>query len=70
MNSYLNYYQVPLTLKKNLAKFNDWEDINNKEVKFAVTLGTVHEQMAKDFLNVSTKHLKARLAVEFIKKRE
>ena len=48
-NSYLNYYQVPLTLKKNLAKFNDWEDINNKEVKFAVTLGTVQEQMAKDF---------------------
>ena len=33
-NSYLNYYQVPLTLKKNLDKFSDWEDINNTNVKF------------------------------------
>ena len=48
-DSYLNYYQVPLTLKKNLDKFSDWEDINKKNVKFAVTLGTVQEQMAKDF---------------------
>ena len=48
-NSYLNYYQVPLTLKKNLSKFRDWDDINNEDVKFAVTLGTVQEQMAKDF---------------------
>ena len=48
-DSYLNYYQVPLTLKKNLDKFSDWEDINKQNVKFAVTLGTVQEQMAKDF---------------------
>tara|TARA_B100000686_G_C16776754_1_gene968985 strand:+ start:1413 stop:2192 length:780 start_codon:yes stop_codon:yes gene_type:complete len=47
--SYLNYYQVPLTLKKNLDKFSDWEDINKQNVKFAVTLGTVQEQMAEDF---------------------
>ena len=48
-DSYLNYYQVPLTLKKNLNKFSDWEDINKKNVRLAVTLGTVQEQMAKDF---------------------
>ena len=48
-DSYLNVYQVPLTLKKNLNKFSDWEDINKSEVKLAVTLGTVQEQMAKDF---------------------
>ena len=48
-NSYLNYYQVPLTLKKNLDKFSDWEDINKPGIKFAVTLGTVQEQMAKEF---------------------
>ena len=40
---------MPLTLKKNLNKFSDWEDINKQDVKFAVTLGTVQEQMAEDF---------------------
>ena len=48
-SSYLNYHQVPLTLKKNLNKFSDWTDINKPNVKFAVTLGTVQEQMAKEF---------------------
>ena len=48
-DSYLNYYQVPLTLKKNLLKFNDWEDLNSENINFAVTLGTVQEQMAKEF---------------------
>jgi len=47
--SFLNYYQVPLTLKKNLSKFSDWDDLNKSNIKFAVTLGTVQEQMAKEF---------------------
>ena len=48
-DSYLNYYQVPLTHINNLNKFNDWDDINKENIKFAVTLGTVQEQMAKEF---------------------
>ncbi|MBI28799.1 MAG: cyclohexadienyl dehydratase [Pelagibacteraceae bacterium] len=47
-DSYLNYYQVPLTLKKNLSKFKNWKDLNNSQINFAVTLGTVQEQMAKE----------------------
>ena len=48
-DSYLNYYQVPLTLKTNLYKFKDWEDLNDENINFAVTLGTVQEEMAKEF---------------------
>ena len=46
-NSYFKLATVPLTLKKNLSKFQDWEDLNTKEVKMAVTLGTTQEQYAK-----------------------
>ena len=38
---------VPLTLKKNLQKFQSWDDINQEGVKVAVTLGTTQEQQAK-----------------------
>jgi len=47
-----SYYQVttvPLTLKKNLAQFKDWEDIDKPSVTVAVTLGTSQEQQAKKF---------------------
>lgn len=47
-----SYYQVgtvPLTLKRNLNRFNDWEDINKPEVIVAVTLGTSQEQQVKKF---------------------
>ena len=47
-----SYYQVstvPLTLKKNLAKFRDWEDIDKASVTVAVTLGTSQEQQVKKF---------------------
>jgi len=47
-----SYYQVstvPLTLKKNVARFQDWEDIDNPEVTVAVTLGTSQEQQVKKF---------------------
>ncbi len=47
-----SYYQVstvPLTLKKNLERFQDWEDINKPSVTVSVTLGTSHEQQVKKF---------------------
>ncbi len=47
-NSYFKLATVPLTLKKNLNKFNSWSDINKNDVKVAVTLGTTQEQQAKD----------------------
>ena len=47
-NSYFKLATVPLTLKKNLSKFQNWEDINRIGVKVAVTLGTTQEQQAKE----------------------
>lgn len=47
-----SYYQVstvPLTLKPNLARFSDWEDIDQPDVTVAVTLGTSQEQQVKQF---------------------
>ncbi len=46
-DSYFKLATVPLTLKKNLSKFQNWEDINKSGVKVAVTLGTTQEQQAK-----------------------
>ena len=46
-NSYFKLATVPLTLKKNLNKFQNWEDINKDGVKVAVTLGTTQEIQAK-----------------------
>ena len=46
-----SYYQVttvPLTLKKNLAPFKDWEDIDKPSVTVAVILGTSQEQQVKN----------------------
>ena len=40
-NSFFKLATVPLTLKKNLSKFQDWNDLNKSEVIVAVTLGTV-----------------------------
>lgn len=47
-----SYYQistVPMTLKKNLGRFKDWEDINQPGVTVAVTLGTSQEQQVRKF---------------------
>ncbi len=47
-----SYYQVstvPLTLKDNLDRFKDWEDIDKPTVTVAVTLGTSQEQQVKQF---------------------
>ena len=53
-NSYFKLATVPLTLKKNLSKFQSWEDINKKGVKVAVTLGTTQEQQAKQIFPKAT----------------
>ncbi len=58
-----SYYQVstvPLTLKSNLDKFQDWEDIDKPEVTVAVTLGTSQEQQVKQFFpNAKIKSIEA-----------
>ena len=47
-HSYFKLATVPLTLKENLHKYQTWNDINNEEVKVAVTLGTTQEQQARE----------------------
>tara|TARA_Y100000590_G_scaffold59729_1_gene63403 strand:- start:8670 stop:9446 length:777 start_codon:yes stop_codon:yes gene_type:complete len=46
-DSYFKLATVPLTLKKNIERFQSWEDINQENIKVAVTLGTTQEQQAK-----------------------
>ena len=53
-DSYFTYATVPLVSKKNLSKFKDWKDLNKKNIKIAVTLGTVQEKMAKEFFPKAT----------------
>jgi len=51
-----SYYQistVPMTLKKNLGQFQDWEDIDKPSVTVAVTLGTSQEQQVKKFFPIA-----------------
>lgn len=52
--SYFTYSTLPLVNKKNLSKFKNWEDLNKKNIKIAVTLGTVQEKMAKEFFPKAT----------------
>ena len=47
-----SYYQVrtvPITLRRNLTRFRDWDDINQADVTVATTLGTSHEQQVRRF---------------------
>ena len=53
-NSYFKLATVPLALKKNMSQFTSWEDINQKNVKVAVTLGTTQEQQAKQLFPNAT----------------
>ncbi len=46
---YFELATVPLTLKKNAGRFKDWPDLDKPEVTVAATLGTVQEQMVKQF---------------------
>jgi cyclohexadienyl dehydratase len=47
--SYFSLATVPLTLKKNEGKFNDWADLDNASVTVAATLGTTQEKQVKQF---------------------
>jgi cyclohexadienyl dehydratase len=46
---YVYFGTVPLTLKKNLERFNGWDSINQDGIKVAVTLGTVFDQQAREY---------------------
>ncbi|MTI16232.1 transporter substrate-binding domain-containing protein [Rhodobacteraceae bacterium RKSG542] len=48
-DSYFALVTVPLTLKKNEGKFNDWADLDKPEVTVAATLGTTQEKQVKAF---------------------
>jgi cyclohexadienyl dehydratase len=51
---YNTYYMVGLALKEKADKFKSWDDVNKKEVKVAVTLGTNFEGIAREVLPHST----------------
>ena len=48
-NSYFSLATVPLVLKKNGARFNDWTDLDKASVTVAATLGTTQEKQVKQF---------------------
>lgn len=47
--TYFQVGTVPLTLRKNVGRINNWDAINQPDVKVAVTLGTSQEQQVKRF---------------------
>jgi cyclohexadienyl dehydratase len=51
---YNTYYMVGLALKERADKFKSWDDVNKKEVRVAVTLGTNFEGIAREVLPHST----------------
>ena len=48
-DSYFALNTVPLTLKKNADRFQDWDDLDKEDVTVAATLGTTQEQQVKEF---------------------
>ncbi len=56
-DSYIEVATVPLTLKKNLARFKDWSDLNKAGVTVAATLGTVQEKQVKLFFPAAKKQI-------------
>lgn len=58
-----SYYQVgtvPLILKKNAGRFHSWDEINRRDVRVAVTMGTSFEQQVKRFFpNAAIKSVEA-----------
>ena len=62
-DSYFSVGTVPVTRKKHLNDFQRWSDINQKDVRVAVTLGTVFEQEAREYFpdaNIRTVEAPAR----------
>ena len=56
-DSYFDVATVPLTLKKNLARFKGWSDLNKPSVTVAATLGTVQERQVKIFFPAAKKKI-------------
>lgn len=56
-DSYIEVATVPLTLKKNVARFKDWSDLNKAGVTVAATLGTVQEKQVNLFFPMATKKI-------------
>ncbi len=52
--SYFSLATVPLILKKNAGKFNDWPDLDKPDVTVAATLGTTQEKQVKAFFPNAT----------------
>lgn len=48
-DTYFSLVTVPLTLRSNEGRFNDWEDLNVAGVSVAATLGTTQEAQVKQF---------------------
>lgn len=51
---YNTYFMVGIVLKDKADKFKSWDDVNKKDVKVAVTLGTNFEDIAKESLPQAT----------------
>ena len=51
--SYFAVEDVPIMHKKNKGKYNSWGNLNNPNIKVAVTLGTVQEKRAEELFNNS-----------------
>jgi cyclohexadienyl dehydratase len=56
-DSYFQVATVPLTLKKNLARFKGWADLDKPTVTVAATLGTVQERYVKLFFPAAKKRI-------------
>jgi len=56
-DSYFQVATVPLTLKKNLARFKGWSDLDKPTVTVAATLGTVQERYVKLFFPAAKKRI-------------
>jgi cyclohexadienyl dehydratase len=53
-NSYFSLVTVPLTLKTNMDRFSDWDDLNKPDVSVAATLGTTQESQVKQYFPDAT----------------
>ena len=53
-DSYFSLATVPLTLKKNADRFNNWDDLNKADVSVAATLGTTQETQVKQYFPDAT----------------
>ena len=53
-DSYFSLATVPLTLKTNMERFTDWDDLNMQGVSVAATLGTTQETQVKQYFPDAT----------------